>query len=69
MRRGARCPGVDSGTGRHPPIPIDEERCTVSVPSALTTGPSVQMGEAVRGDLVLFANAAVDDQVEIKLSA
>jgi hypothetical protein len=41
----------------------------VSVPSALTTGPSVQMGEAVRGDLVLFANAAVDDQVEIKLSA
>jgi len=41
----------------------------VSALSTLTTGPSVQVGEAVRGDLMLFANAAVDDWVQIELDA
>jgi hypothetical protein len=51
---------VDSGTMRCPRIPIDEERGPVSVHSTLMTGPG-------RSDMALFANAAVDDLVEIAL--
>jgi len=41
----------------------------VSVRSMLTTGPDVQVDDPVRGDMALFANAAVDDEVEIALHA
>ena len=37
--------------------------------SMLTTGPDVPVEDPVRGDMVLFANAAVGDGVEIALHA
>jgi hypothetical protein len=51
---------LDSGAGLHPTYPTAEERCTVTVRSTLTTNP-------VNSDVALFANAAVDAEVEITL--
>ena len=39
----------------------------MNTPSMLATGPDVPVDDPVRGDMVLFANAAVDDAVEIAL--
>lgn len=41
----------------------------MNICSMLTTGPDVPVDDPVRGDMVLFANAAVDDGVEIALHA
>lgn len=55
----------NSGTGRQPPIPVAEERCTVSGDSTPTARPLAWDGEVRGRQMDLYANGVVDAEVQI----
>ena len=54
-----------SGTGRQPPIPVAEERCTVSVDSTPTARPLAWDGAVGGRQMDLYTNGLVDAEVQI----